>query len=134
MAGAAAADLPIRGVRGRATHVAGGGRVDAVELPEEPLGAPEAAKPKDRGLQAVGKRRLKPGPEDRVTVWHGKRRLGACQRVAAAREEGERHPKRESDIRRGRATSDGLSSKVTNTRTGAANGSPRTSDATAESL
>src|SRR5206468_4896834 len=45
MPGAARADLLVRGVRGHASCVADGGRVDPRELPEELLRPPEATHP-----------------------------------------------------------------------------------------
>ena len=56
MAGAPAAHLLVGGVRGEACGVADGGRVHAVELPERPLGAPEAAEGEHRRLETVGVR------------------------------------------------------------------------------
>ena len=53
VAGRAAADLLVGRVRRVAAGVADGGRVDAVELPEQPLGAPEAAHADDQRLHAA---------------------------------------------------------------------------------
>src|SRR6202012_710601 len=53
-----AADLLVGRVRREAAGVADCGRVNARRLPEDALGAPEAAHAEDRGLDAVGERPL----------------------------------------------------------------------------
>src|SRR5919197_263870 len=57
VAGAAAADVLVGGVRRVAAGVADGGGDDAGRLPEEPLGAPEAAEREDRRARPLGERR-----------------------------------------------------------------------------
>jgi len=56
VAGAAAAHLLVGGIRGDPALVADGGGVDAVELPEDPLRAPEAAHRKVGDFDSVGER------------------------------------------------------------------------------
>src|SRR5215218_6017265 len=80
VAGRAAADLLVRRVRRVAARVAGGGRVDAVELPAQPLGAPEAAEPDDELLHLLGKRGLERGPEHVVALGDGDRSVPSRQR------------------------------------------------------
>src|SRR4051795_13158793 len=57
VAGATRADLLVGRVRRRAARVADGRRVHARGLPEDPLGAPEAAHAELRALEPVGERR-----------------------------------------------------------------------------
>ncbi len=58
MSGASAADLLVGGVRGEPARVADGSRVNAGACQKMPLGAPEAAHPEDRRLDAVRERAL----------------------------------------------------------------------------
>ena len=86
MSGSSAADLLIGGVGCEATSVADCCGVEAVDLPEFTLGAPEAAESKDRSTRTLGEGRLE-GPcldclmrlSDRVPCvnWHhcGAKRL-----------------------------------------------------------
>jgi hypothetical protein len=59
VSGSAAADLPVSRVWREASCVTDGGRVDAVNLPELPLGAPETTEAEDRCTQTLGKGWLK---------------------------------------------------------------------------
>ena len=94
MAGAARARLLVGRVRREAAGVADGGRVDAGRLPEEALGAPEAAHADDDSLEAVGEGRHDRRAEDEVRgddrhrrVAPGERRLGGRQLDVLAEEE-----------------------------------------------
>ena len=80
VAGRAAADLLVRRVRRVAARVAGCGRVDAVELPEQALGAPKAAEPDDELLHLLGERRRERGAEDVVALGHGNRSVPPRER------------------------------------------------------
>ena len=82
VAGASAADLLVGRVRRDPVHVADRGRVDAVELPEELLGAPEAAEGEVGGLDPVGEGRLQRSAEHRVALGDVE---GALDRAPAAR-------------------------------------------------
>src|SRR5215211_271867 len=81
VAGRAAADLLVRRVRRVAARVAHRGRVDAVELPEQALSAPEAAHADDELLHLLGKRRRQRGAEDVVARRDGNRRIAAGERA-----------------------------------------------------
>src|SRR5215218_286532 len=62
-------------------RVADRGRVDAFELPEQPLGAPEAAHPDHELLHLLGERRLERRAEDVVALRHGDRGLAPGERA-----------------------------------------------------
>ena len=66
----AAADLLVGRVRRVAAGVADRGRVDAGQLPEEPLGAPEAAHARRRRLESLRERRLERRAEHVVAAGH----------------------------------------------------------------
>ena len=68
VAGPAAADLLVGRVRRGPVHVADRGRVDAVEVPEEPLRAPEAAEGEVGDLDPVRERRLQRRVEHGVAL------------------------------------------------------------------
>ena len=104
--GAARARLLVGRVRREAAGVADGGRVDAGRLPEEALGAPEAAHADDDPLEAVGEGRQRsacrgrggarrPASRSRVRVAPTRRsacRLGLAEEEAhASTVAGERH-------------------------------------------
>src|SRR3984893_8915612 len=95
VAGGAAADLLVGGVRGVAARVADRGGVHAGCLPELPLRAPEAAQAEDGALGAGREGRLEPGSVDEVGVGHGhplpasrKRLLGGRHAALAQTEHG----------------------------------------------
>ena len=86
VAGLAAADLLVGRVRRGAVHVADRRRVDAVEPPEEPLGAPEAAEGEVGDLDPVREGRLQRRAEHRVALGNVEGGLAAPrQRVLGAR-------------------------------------------------
>src|SRR4029453_4429731 len=74
-------DLAVTGVGRVARRVSDRGRIDAGELPELALGAPETAESEDRLLQPVGERRLQPGAVDEVRLGHRHLLLPPRQRV-----------------------------------------------------
>ena len=76
--GAPGAHLLVGRVRRVATGVADGRRPHAGRLPEQLLGAPEAAEPEHGGLVALGPRALQGMPVDVVRVGHGHRLVGAA--------------------------------------------------------
>src|SRR6201999_1642660 len=81
VAGPRAADLVVRRVRGVAAGVSDGGRVDAGRLPEDALGAPEAAEPEDGLLEALGERRRDRGAEHVVALGDTHGLVATGQRV-----------------------------------------------------
>ena len=76
----AAAHLLIGRVR-EASCVTDGGRIDAIDLPELALGAPEAAEAEDRGTQTLGERWLEGVPR---TACLSGRLNAACSRPGSA--------------------------------------------------
>ncbi len=83
MAGAPAADLLVGGVRRVAARVADGGGEHARRLPEDALGAPEAAHADDQLLGVVGEGRLERRAEHEVAVGHMEgARVAARERVS----------------------------------------------------
>src|SRR5919197_4050512 len=86
VAGAAAADLLVGGVRRVAAGVADGGGDDAGRLPEEALGAPEAAEREDRRARPLGERRLDALAVDGVALGNPRQR-----RVPPPQRPGGRH-------------------------------------------
>src|SRR5262249_43016445 len=85
MAGLGAADLLVARVRREAAGIADRRRVDAGQLPELALGAPEAAEPEHRPLEPLGERRLEPRAIDEMLRRHRHLARAAGQRVLAAR-------------------------------------------------
>ena len=81
MAGAAAADLAVARVLRAAAGVADRGRVDAGQLPEEALGAPEAAHADEDVLDALGERGQERRAEDDVALGNGDGLVPAGQRL-----------------------------------------------------
>ena len=82
------AHLLVGRVRGDAARVADGGREHARCLPEDPLGAPEAAHADDEALEAVGKRRDERGAENDVPLGYGDRGVAPGERGVGRRELG----------------------------------------------
>src|SRR5215211_682784 len=76
--GSSATNLLIGRVWCEASRVANCCRVNAVDLPEFTLGAPEAAETKDRGTQTLGKGWLKERAKHGVLLGNGERRLLAA--------------------------------------------------------
>ncbi len=79
VAGAPGAGLLVRRVRREPARVAGGGRDHTGDLPEDPLGAPEAAHADVELLRALGERRDHRRPEHLVPVRDGHGRVPARQ-------------------------------------------------------
>src|SRR5829696_2149818 len=75
VSGMTAANLLVGRVWGKASRVADCCRVDAIDLPELALDAPEAAETEDRGAHTLGDRRLKWRAEHGVSLGNGERRL-----------------------------------------------------------
>src|SRR3954452_10436929 len=88
VSGAPGAHLVVRGVGREPALVADGGRVDAGELPEHALGAPEASEPEVRDLGALGERRPQRGAQHLVARRHRDLRLAAGQRLVGGRHGG----------------------------------------------
>ena len=81
--GPSRADLPVRGVRGEAAGVADCGHRDPRELPEEALGAPEAAHAED-GLLLARPRPHQRRAVDEVLLGHGHTRAPARKGLGGA--------------------------------------------------
>src|SRR5690348_4527103 len=85
MAGAAGANLFVARIGRVAAGIADRGRIDARQLPEDALRAPEAAHGEDRGLEPFGEGRLEPVAVDEMPLRHAHLLRAARQRVLAAR-------------------------------------------------